>query len=116
MANDTRTLVSYDDITLPYQSSSNKPPPAKKRKWNKNPKGRNYNDNHQKHTNNVTAQASTSSTAAVDYEMEEGRDLTQDEIWDDSALIDAWNAATEEYEAFHGPDKGWKKEPIHKSP
>lgn len=28
----------------------------------------------------------------------ESRELTYDEIWDDSALIEAWNAATEEYE------------------
>ena len=32
-------------------------------------------------------------------EGEESRELTYEEIWDDSALIDAWNAATEEYEA-----------------
>ena len=31
-------------------------------------------------------------------EGEESRELTYEEIWDDSALIDAWNAATEEYE------------------
>jgi len=44
------------------------------------------------------------------------RELTHEEIWDDSALIEAWNAATEEYEAFNGPDKGWKSDPIHKAP
>ena len=32
-----------------------------------------------------------------DGEYQESRELTHDEIWDDSALIDAWNAATEEY-------------------
>lgn len=32
---------------------------------------------------------------------EESRELTHEEIWDDSALIEAWNAATEEYEAWH---------------
>ena len=31
-------------------------------------------------------------------EGEESRELTYEEIWDDSALINAWNAATEEYE------------------
>lgn len=46
----------------------------------------------------------------------ESRELTHEEIWDDSALVDAWNAAMEEYEAYNGPDKGWKKEPVHKSP
>lgn len=29
---------------------------------------------------------------------EESRELTHDEIWDDSALIDAWNSANDEYE------------------
>lgn len=29
---------------------------------------------------------------------DESRELTQDEIWDDSALIDAWNSAAAEYE------------------
>jgi hypothetical protein len=33
-------------------------------------------------------------------EEEESRELTYEEIWDDSALINAWNAATEEYEVF----------------
>ncbi|KNZ80013.1 hypothetical protein J132_07979 [Termitomyces sp. J132] len=121
-----RTLVSYDDITLPYQTSPpqsplHKPPPVKKRKWNnKNSKGRNHNDtrstdSHQKHTNDI-GQVSSSFKMTIDTEFEEGRDLTHDEIWDDSALIDAWDAATEEYEAYHGPDQGWKKEAIHKSP
>ncbi|PFH50707.1 hypothetical protein AMATHDRAFT_3676 [Amanita thiersii Skay4041] len=44
------------------------------------------------------------------------RELTHEEIWDDSALIKAWNAATEEYEALNGPEKRWKNEPIHDSP
>lgn len=50
----------------------------------------------------------------MDYS--ENRELTHGEIWDDSALINAWDAAMEEYEAYHGPDKGWKKEPVNKSP
>jgi hypothetical protein len=29
---------------------------------------------------------------------EDERELTHEEVWDDSALIDAWNAAQEEYE------------------
>lgn len=32
---------------------------------------------------------------------ETGRQLTHAEIWDDSALVDAWNAAEEEYKLFH---------------
>ncbi|PAV21733.1 hypothetical protein PNOK_0169000 [Pyrrhoderma noxium] len=49
-------------------------------------------------------------------EEDESRDLTHEEIWDDSALIAAWDAANEEYEALHGKNKRWKKERVHKSP
>jgi hypothetical protein len=31
-------------------------------------------------------------------EVEDSRELTHKEIWEDSALIEAWNAATEEYQ------------------
>jgi hypothetical protein len=51
-----------------------------------------------------------------EIEEEESRELTYEEIWDDSALINAWNAATEEYEAYHGSNKNWKQEPVNKSP
>ncbi|OCH84688.1 hypothetical protein OBBRIDRAFT_798867 [Obba rivulosa] len=47
---------------------------------------------------------------------EESRELTHEEIWDDSALIDAWNSAMAEYKTYHGPEKDWKKEPVKKSP
>ncbi|KAI0327965.1 hypothetical protein GY45DRAFT_1307655 [Cubamyces sp. BRFM 1775] len=49
-------------------------------------------------------------------EEEESRELTHEEIWDDSALIEAWNSAAAEYEAFHGPGKKWKEQPVKKSP
>ncbi|GJE94252.1 hypothetical protein PsYK624_104210 [Phanerochaete sordida] len=52
----------------------------------------------------------------AEEEEEESRDLTHEEIWDDSALIDAWNSATAEYEAYHGKGKSWKDEPVKKSP
>ncbi|KAG8678818.1 hypothetical protein FRC09_019514, partial [Ceratobasidium sp. 395] len=42
-------------------------------------------------------------------------ELTQEELWDDSALIEAWDAAVEEYESLNGPEKSWKQEPVHKS-
>ncbi|KAF5377188.1 hypothetical protein D9615_006451 [Tricholomella constricta] len=135
MANATRSLVSYDDITLPYQESfppqphahSPKPPPAKKRKWSKKPKGRHRDDSQsfnsfQKINSDNEGHLQGSIPVAMEVEDEtpeeedEGRDLTHDEIWDDSALIDAWNAATEEYEAYNGPDKGWKRDPVHNSP
>ena len=40
--------------------------------------------------------------ADIGEEEEESRALTHDEIWDDAALIDAWNSAEAEYEVpFH---------------
>lgn len=39
-----------------------------------------------------------------DYEEEEeSRELTHEEIWDDSALIEAWNSAAAEYEVCTSP-------------
>ncbi|KIY62971.1 hypothetical protein CYLTODRAFT_446899 [Cylindrobasidium torrendii FP15055 ss-10] len=92
-----RPVVSYDDITLPYDDTSAGAsvsaapirPPYKKRK-----------------NNNMNAQP-------VENEVDEV-ELTHEEIWDDSALIDAWNSAQEEYAAFHGKDD-WKSEPVKKS-
>jgi len=49
-------------------------------------------------------------------EEEESRELTQGEIWDDSALIAAWESATAEYEVYHGTGKDWKKATAKKSP
>lgn len=48
-------------------------------------------------------------------EEEESRELSHEEIWDDSALIDAWNSATAEYEAFHGNTQDWKSTTVKKS-
>ena len=105
-----RPVISYDDITLPYKpetssSSSSRPPPNKKRKWYKQP-------SHQRVSKSTTLvpPEATDPTAQV-----EGRELTHEDIWDDSALIAAWDAATEEYEAYNGPEKGWKMESVHKS-
>ncbi|EIN13234.1 hypothetical protein PUNSTDRAFT_128921 [Punctularia strigosozonata HHB-11173 SS5] len=128
-----RTLVSYDDIAGPpppppppqhhsqhhlQQNRSNGGPPNKKRKRNNNNQNNKY-----KAKGRAGSSAYASSSRAEDEgydeqdeENEESRELTHEEIWDDSALIDAWNAAAEEYEALNGPDKGWKNEPVHKSP
>ncbi|KAG6332409.1 hypothetical protein ID866_6680 [Astraeus odoratus] len=68
----------------------------------------------------------------VEEETEESRELTYEEIWDDSALIEAWNSAQAEYEVgfitvsscgieavdkeYHGNSEDWKKDPVKKSP
>ena len=65
---------------------------------------------------NASSTSSETRLLQTGVAFEECRELTYEEIWDDSALIEAWNAATEEYEAFNGPDKSWKSEPVHKVP
>ncbi|KAJ4480350.1 hypothetical protein C8R41DRAFT_842796 [Lentinula lateritia] len=130
-----RPVVSYDDITLPYDSVSavvqetsrivahnnnrtsttNKSSSSKKRK-RKSRHSAAATSGHHGITGNNNNFNGEEDEDAVYLEVEESRELTHDEIWDDSALIEAWNAAAEEYKAYHGPDKGWKNEPVHKSP
>jgi len=99
-----RPIISYDDITLPYEPEPPRAAPAhspsnasqsKKRKWS-NQKGG------QQHANKSTpvpvATAPPQDEEDEEAENAESRYLSSEEIWDDSALIDAWNAATEEYE------------------
>jgi len=47
---------------------------------------------------------------------DESRELSHGEIWDDSSLVEAWEAAQQEYEMHHGSNKDWKTEPVKKSP
>jgi hypothetical protein len=111
----TRQMVSYDDIVLPYDSSvdCSRPPPPKKRK--KNSQKARQVDKPQ-----VTALRNRETSAPegdmVEYDEEESRELSREEIWDDSALVDAWEAAQEEYELYHGTGKDWKNGPLKKSP
>jgi hypothetical protein len=93
----TRSLVCYDDITPPYQPTK---PQHKKRKRNQQKA--------------VPEEPFTDPNDGE--EEEESRELTHEEIWDDSALVNAWEAATEEYEAYHGSKKAWKTETIKKAP
>ncbi|KAF7340263.1 hypothetical protein MVEN_01945200 [Mycena venus] len=109
----SRTVISYDDITAPYvqpdpQPSSNSPSgpsQSKKRKWSNHKSGQSR-ANKNKNTANGNGKQ-VEEEAGDDEEDADSRYLTQEEIWDDSALIDAWDAAMEE---------GWKNEPVHKSP
>ena len=92
----TRAVVCYDDITVPYQPS--KPPPKRRKR------------NQQK-----SVSEETFADPNDDDQEEESRELTHEEIWDDSALVNAWEAATEEYEAYHGSEKAWKTETFDKA-
>ena len=102
-----RPVISYDDITLPYHSADPSGdlraplprPTSKKRKLSS------LNPSHTpQHLDDPGCPGESSgalASIAVEEDGEQGqesRELTYDEIWDDSALIDAWNAATEEYE------------------
>ena len=121
-----RPLVSYDDITQsqpPFAGPSDAPMThhsAKKRKTTQNG-ARNQPHQSVQHWDDpgshapqmsyddAPATASTSVKTKADAEdaeemreyfeeEEESRELTHEEIWDDSALIEAWNSAAAEYE------------------
>ncbi|KAK2462124.1 hypothetical protein APHAL10511_006587 [Amanita phalloides] len=106
-----RQLVSYADIAPPAKVSASM---AKGTDGHvsKKPKIRNSGDTAVPNAEMLPGEPRAEHTVA----SEESRELTHEEIWDDSALIDAWNAATEEYEALNGPDKSWKSGPVHKAP
>ena len=119
-----RQVVSYDDITVPtaaptagasVPSNAAQGPPPKKRKVNgapKNPNARpqqypqhwdepelsapqmNYGDG----VGDVATQAQVHEVEEGEEEEEESRELTHEEIWDDSAVVDAWDSAMAEYE------------------
>ncbi|TDL15835.1 hypothetical protein BD410DRAFT_852457 [Rickenella mellea] len=94
-----RQLVPYDDL---------QPPTKKPRVCTQRDRTGQHRDDRGENTEQLTY-------GDNDHDPEK-QDLTHAEIWDDSALIDAWNSANEEYEAFHGKSKSWKKEGIKKSP
>jgi len=104
------------------------PGPSKKRKRNLRSQGRLDWDEPERQSSTLPydedeVEKAVEEAGAVDNaeeeeadEEEESRELTYDEIWDDSSLIAAWESATAEYEAYHGKGKDWKKEPVKKSP
>jgi hypothetical protein len=104
-----RQLVSYADISPPVTNASSAGTVT-------GSNGHISKKSKLRNDTNVTTSEDEARPMRSGVEFEESRELTHEEIWDDSALIEAWNAATEEYEAFNGPDKGWKSDPIHKSP
>ncbi|KAF8486704.1 hypothetical protein JB92DRAFT_1511500 [Gautieria morchelliformis] len=115
-----RSLVSYDDIAseVPAEVSPHNGgpglPPTKRRKNNNRHAQRSGGH---RQNNDEDHEQEEHKKAGRDYGIvEESRQLTHEEIWDDSALIHAWDAAVEEYEVLNGPDKKWKSEPVNKSP
>lgn len=92
----SRLLVPYDDIILPYDTSegSRTAHISKKRKI-RNTKTKSQVANIASKSNQLESQQST---MVASRDKTNSRELSHAEIWDDSALREAWNAATEEYE------------------
>lgn len=119
-----RQVVSYDDITVPTaaptagasgQRITTPGPPPKKRKVNGMPKSLNARPaqypqhwdepessapqiNYDDGVGDVATGAHEPEVEEGEEEEEESRDLTHEEIWDDSALVNAWDSAMAEYE------------------
>jgi hypothetical protein len=110
-----RSIVSYDDL-IPAQSSSIGPsaqssgyPPAKRQKRNQHfsngsrRPAQHWDDPSASMHSESFSPASTSAPMSAPVikaqDLQEGAEveLSHDEIWDDSALVDAWDAAQEEY-------------------
>ncbi|KAF9818484.1 hypothetical protein IEO21_02722 [Rhodonia placenta] len=128
-----RPVISYDDITptqpgtafqVGPQAPSGHPPLAKKRRTNQRPaNGRQQYSQHWDDPGNQAQRMSYDEGVGMagddlenGEEGEESRELTHEEIWDDSVLVNAWDSAMAEYKAFHGSDGKWKEEPVTKSP
>jgi hypothetical protein len=145
-----RPLVSYDDLSSPQEKRTVPPTaqptprptkPPKKRKrytqqhWDEQTESRHAHVTYGEQVleaQNVNAERTGRDVRNSVVPDEGSRELTHEEIWDDSALIDVWNTATAEYEAsifptttfdlvnwryqaFHGDSKGWKNEPVVRS-
>lgn len=103
-----RPLLSYDDIAseVPIKEavpSNGGPatPPKKRRKTNHHQGQRFGGQRNQSREDDREDgdEVSSSKKSRTRYGLqEESRQLTHDEVWDDSALIRAWDAAVEEYE------------------
>ena len=98
-----RSVVSYDDLEQITTTSTPGPPPGKKRKRQQNkrkPLGSQKFAHWDEPVENHDVSFANHDYAG-DPEDEavgvESRELTHEEIWDDSALIEAWDAAMDEY-------------------
>lgn len=98
-----RSVVSYDDLEQVTTAPAPAPPPAKKRKRQQNKRkssGLQKFAHWDDPVENLDASfANYNYTGDREGESAgvESRELTHEEIWDDSALIEAWDAAMDEY-------------------
>jgi hypothetical protein len=90
-----RPIVSYSDIATDVPQHNKSSPTQQRQKWNKG-------HSRQPDASKASPNGAASSRKRKHGENEgcewESRELTHEEIWDDSALINAWDAAMEEYE------------------
>jgi hypothetical protein len=78
-----RPIVQYDDISLSYDDAT----------------AENSKEEGPSTSTSKSAMSPPAPKKRKTYEPKPAsRELTHEEIWDDSALIEAWNAAEEEYE------------------
>jgi hypothetical protein len=98
-----RSVVSYDDLEQVTTTPAPGPPPGKKRKRQQN-KTKSFGPQKFVHWDEPVENHDVSFADhdyAGDLEDEtadvESRELTHEEIWDDSALVEAWDAAMDEY-------------------
>lgn len=98
-----RSVVSYDDLEQLTTTPAPGPPPAKKRKRQQNKrkplasqKFIHWDEPVENHDMSLVAHDYAGELEGESVEVE-NRELTHEEIWDDSALIKAWDAAMDEY-------------------
>jgi len=102
-----RSIISYDDIAseAPQDLKDTRSPPKKRRKNNYNNNRGGGSGTQQRHGGGGYIRQQQGGERNPSYEKAElehsgSRDLLYEEIWDDSALIKAWDAAAEEYEVW----------------
>jgi hypothetical protein len=110
-----RPLVSYDDLSMPQANKQITPieqfpsgqPPSKRRRRSAQNFRHHWDDqsdsiqpaiNYDEDVTDAPVLVDSDEQAPENGEDQESRQLTHEEIWDDSALIEAWNAATADYE------------------
>jgi len=104
-----RSVVSYHDLEQTTTTAVPSPPPAKKRKRQQN-KRKSLGPQKFAHWDEPVENRDVSlanydhAGTPEDEEVDVGsRELTYEEIWDDSALIEAWDAAMDEYKVCQNP-------------
>lgn len=102
-----RSVVSYDDLEQLTTTPTPVSPPAKKRKRQQNKtkplgpqKFAHWDEPVEDHDASFAGHGYTDGLRDQTPDAD-SRELTHEEIWDDSALIEAWDAAMDEYKVCH---------------